>query len=369
MASATEPQLSLSTSAFSEIWTCLKRYEYHYEVGIVRKPKDTSKKMRLGSWDHALLHSLRLRRSLRVRLAELIEGARERGVLEEDIRAITEDVVRTMNGYQDYWAEKEDVIEPVAIEKTLKAMLGPIEIRATIDNIGRHRGGNWIVEEKTTQNIPGPLWRAVDPQTCLQLFVCEQNGIKIDGIIFDYLCTKVPAVPKIKKDGTFYENVKLTTSQAFAEAEANYRAWWKEKDEVDWATYNAMEDGEKKEEKHRELIARPGERQQYLTMKRAQLVNDAAFYQRYYVFRPDAVIRETLNAALFAAWQVTKAQESGVWPRSLNVLTCSRFCSYGKLCMVELSTGKVSESIRSEDFEIDTGWREGQESWEEEEGE
>ena len=64
------------------------------------------------------------------------------------------------------------------------------------------------------------------------------------------------------------------------------------------------------------------------------------------------------------AYCIQQAERANVWPRSFNVMTCSKFCPYGKLCMSEFVSGKVNQTMRDEYYMLDDGYREGAQHWE-----
>ena len=325
--------VSLSTSSYNTAAQCLKRYEYRNVHNLVPRPRDQKAALRRGIWIHRLLEVYYSGQGeWEIELFALEQWAREHGVEEKAINEVSTETRTIFENYLNFWAKNgtaDDQWEPVAQEQAITVSLNGLEIRATIDLIVRNRRGLWIVEHKSTSQIPSAIWRAIDPQTLIQLFVAIYSGVYpgVQGIIFNYLSTKLPKVPQVKGDGRFYANTATTTAEQFEQAKIEVLTKWE---------------------------GPASEMYRYLDEQRAKLVRDGEFYQRYPVERPPGMLRETLLDLYAIAAEIEQAQRTGHYRRAFHPITCERFCDYSRLCAAEYILGGPSETNRETDFVIET---------------
>lgn len=329
--------LVLSTTAYSEASVCLKRFEYHQRHHLVTRPSGLSPRIRKGVWIHRALDAHGKGEYWMDALSECSTWAKDHGVPEEDRFAIFDECERILQGYFAYWEQhprwKWQVVtseEPIEY-----AVSNSLTIRATVDKIVKWRGGLWLVEHKSTSEIPSASWRATDPQTALQYAVCALSGkYDVVGIIFDYLVTREPPVPRVKNDGRFYAGTEkqTTTTAAFDSVIPLMKARYTDP--------NLDPDA---------FIASFA---QYVQTMREQVVNDGHFFQRFEVYRPDAAITQTLRDVRATQEMILLAEKMNHWRRLNNIIYCQRFCSYADLCSAEYISGKES-SLRQTDYMIE----------------
>lgn len=258
----------------------------------------------------------------------------QHGVPEEHAEELHQECVQLLRGYFTYWAKHPDECweSVLAVEEPIRVTLpSGVILQATIDKLVLWRGRQWLVEHKSTSDIPSPSWRSVDPQTALQYAACLlSKKYQPVGILFDYLLTKLPPVPQIKNDGQLYATSlkSVTTTAAFALCEQEIREKWKPTAEYPDA-------------------------QKYIDLKRAAVVHDGAFYTRYFVQRPIEAIKQSLLDYREVCHAIDRAATSGHYPRLNNLLYCQRFCSYSKLCVSEYISGGISQGMRDYEFERD----------------
>lgn len=325
----------LSSTAYSDASACLKRYQYRWVDKLINKPKDLGVPLRRGIWIHKCLEDYHQGKNWAWALDIMRDWALEHGVDETKVQEVRNEVLDIMHGYIDYWQGKQHW-EVLGAEIPIKMMFNANDgIRATTDLAVVWEGQDWLVEHKSTGEIPPASWRAVDPQTALQYWLCHATKPIIGGreflpvgIIFNYLLTKVPSVPRWKKDGTLYANATPTTAAAFRKgAQAAMDA---APGSISWADLDA--DAEK-------------------------LTNDSLFYRRFPVERPEGNVRTSMRDLVQTLVDLKAAEQAGWYRRSLHVLTCRRFCSYADLCIHEYAIGKESPVLREELFMIEDGTR------------
>jgi hypothetical protein len=320
--------VSLSSSAYNTAATCLKRFEYAYVDKIVPKPGRIPKAMRRGTWIHRCLEFHDSGLDWRTELISMEQWAVSNGLPGDVADEIKAEVDEIVTGYIAYWSTHSEPMVNVATEYEVKVTVGGHTFSATIDRLVRAPGGIYLMERKSTEHIPGPAWRAVDPQTALQLAICEMSGeFKIAGVIFDYLVTRVPPVPKWKKNGEPFANTlkSVTTSTAWRKGIDAY------------------------------LIEHDMQPPAGTEELRLRIVNDGAFYQRFRVDRQHHAIKSTLRDVGETITQLERAAQTGHYRRLNNLMFCARFCSYSELCASEYVLGGVAHGLREELFMPDDG--------------
>jgi len=142
-----------------------------------------------------------------------VEWAEEHDVPDDQIESVFEESTAIMEAYDSYYDRHEDKLanSKVLISEEPCYMEVPkfdAVLRTTVDSVIKNRKGIWVVEHKSTTDIPPANWRAVDPQTAIDLIVLGRGGkIQPDGIIFNYLLTERPKVPRVLQNGSaFYAN-------------------------------------------------------------------------------------------------------------------------------------------------------------------
>lgn len=314
----------LSSTAYGEAALCLKRYEYHQVHGLVPPPSKLSPRIRKGLWVHKALADHARGLSWQDAIMACVDWAVQHGVDISKANTIADECYELLHGYFNYYSDQWKVI---TVEEPIEAEVAPgLSIRATVDAIILEKNKLWLVEHKTTSDIPGAEWRAIDPQTALQVAACIiSKKYFVHGIIFDYIWTQTPNIPRVLKSGNgFYaSDLKAkTTSRAFSYAERDLRAQW---------------------------TGTPADLDKYLHDAKVNLVSDGLFYQRYRVERPIDAIKETLKDLREVVRSIKQAERYGHYRRLNNILVCPRFCPYAHLCAAEYVRGGES-SLRQLDF-------------------
>lgn len=323
----------LSTTSFNEFSTCPKKYSYHQIDHLVPHPRNLKPVIRKGLWVHAALETYHKGEQWPLILGKMEAWAESHGVPEEQTSEMRVEVDLIVQGYIRHWEKYGMPFKTISAEKKLywKTKTGD-EIRATLDLITEDRDGIWVWEHKSTGDIPPASWRAIDPQTMIQLLVARANGVDVTGVVFNYLLTKAPSRPRIKKDGEFYAGSEkgLTTSLVWEEIAAEHRV------------------------KALELGWQESRIQAYQMEWEKKIVSDASFYQRFQVFRPWANARQTGMDLQTVLAEIHRAEETKYYRRNLHPTSCRRFCSYSDLCALEYSSGRVAQDVRDAEYVIES---------------
>lgn len=337
--------LTISTTGFNEARASLRRYYYHQVLHLVPKPRDVRRVMRDGIWLHACLDHYHRTGDWTTPLDALSINAVEVGIPETAIEEHRRKTERIMLGYTGHYDPHPWRV--LASEEHLEATIAGVTLTCTLDQRAENKFGMGLVEHKSTQEIPPPSWQTIEPQTAIQLWVTGRNYTDPEWVLFNYLLTREPHVPKVKTTGDrgFYANSLeirgkpvQTTSLAFDKGASELRRTWRELGRLD----RQIDD--------------------YLDDCRARVVNDGIFYQRFTVLKPKAIVNQTLLDVATIASHIRLAEKRANWPCQCDRLARERFCSYGHLCLDEYRRGGPSP-LREEDFIIDSGVREGDEAW------
>jgi CRISPR/Cas system-associated exonuclease Cas4 (RecB family) len=217
--------------------------------------------------------------------------------------------------YETYY--ENDGLTYVTSEHEVRVQLiEGVEFVAHIDKIVED-GNNllWVMEHKNHRNIPDTEHRMSDLQTVLYLWAYNQKNKKKPaiGIIWDYLRSKVPAVPEQLVKGGLSQRKNMDTTYETYVAELDRL-------KLDHAPY-----------------------QQFLDYLKSQ-VN--SFYERVYlpmdVILTEAILDDTRSTA-------REIKENGLSVADRNLNWQCKSCEFFDLCMAELR-GLDSKFIRKSKY-------------------
>lgn len=117
------------------------------------------------------------------------------------LQRLAQEIERTLIGYMFYYAA--DDMEVLATELPLEADLPcGYKFRGKLDAIARFPDGRrLIIDHKTTKRIKPIEQQIVQIQAPMYMWLCRQNGLEIDGFLWNYLVTPGPQPPKFIGNG------------------------------------------------------------------------------------------------------------------------------------------------------------------------
>lgn len=186
---------------------CPKQWDYKYGQNLV--PIKKVRPLFFGNWVHAALESHYVEGDWKVGHARYLEEyeklfEEEREELEGKKGPLPELVRRIMQSY--LWYYRDDPWEVLYVEKEFKVKLkGNIGVKGIIDLIVRDSEGLiWVIDHKTASNIPeANAFHAMDPQLMVYPWAAEKVlGVQPAGIIYNYVRSRPPSIPKLNKDGS-----------------------------------------------------------------------------------------------------------------------------------------------------------------------
>lgn len=308
----TETLKAISWSELKTFQRCPKQWEYKYEDRLV--PKQKSRPLYLGSWVHAALethyregdwkigHQDYVNDYNKLFEEERVQLESKRGRRGMALPKIVEGILKSYLWYyrDDGWTVKAteqafEVETPLKIDGKVQTLQGIIDL-VVVDAEGRW----WVVDHKTAGNIPDAgAYHAMDPQLMLYPWAAKQAwGWDIAGVIYNYVKSKPPGIPKINKDNS------LSKRKFVSDYPTVYR----------FLVSNGYDPRD-----FRDIL---------LPLRRK-----SPFLRRYRLPRESVVTREILLDAL------TTAKHIRTDKRRYRVITkdCASMCSYHDLCRAELN--------------------------------
>lgn len=181
---------------------CLKAYEYRYIKKLKRRVK--SRALIVGSLIHSCLEmwfreGYYLPAITEWKMGEFKKMFAEEQALHKDVIPLAKQLIR---GYISNWKMLD--LEMVWVEKEFRIEIAPgIFLVGKIDGMAKDsRKLRWLVEHKSCKRMPGEEVRIYDTQVLLYAGALPHMGEKpVNGVIWDYLRTKLPTKPELLARG------------------------------------------------------------------------------------------------------------------------------------------------------------------------
>lgn len=178
---------------------CHKSYDYRYGQGLVRRTAPVA--LLRGTVLHAMMEANILGQDPMVPLGEYAETYSKLWGEEKEQYPSPEELVSIVNRYNRHWEDDgltygdRAEIEVVTTHRGLK-------FKGIIDALPDDRQDRrWLCDHKTHKILPDENARFSDIQTVLYYWAGRKEGLKVDGILWDYLRTKPPTIPEQLKSG------------------------------------------------------------------------------------------------------------------------------------------------------------------------
>lgn len=319
-----------ATVSWSEIKTfqrCPKQHQYKYLERLV--PRAKVRPLYLGNWVHAALQTHYTENDWRAGHNEYVKDWNS--LFEEEREALTtrgrvrtppfpEIVERVMKSYVFY--HKADNWKVIGVEKEFEVdtplIIGGVRqrLKGIIDLIieDQDTGLSWVIDHKTAGTIPEPTsFHAMDPQLMLYPWAAKQAwNLEVNGIIYNYVKSKPPSIPKLNKDGSLSRRKVVT----------------------DYPTlYRFLKQNGYDPNDFRDILG--------------PLRRRSPFLRRYKYPREAVVTREILLDVLSVTKHIREDKR-----RSRTITRdCARMCSFHDLCRAELN-GLDTTLMRKQNFTI-----------------
>lgn len=200
---------------------CQMQWDFRY--GQLLIPKRETRPLYFGNWFHTVLQSYYEGKGWREGHAKYVEAydkmpPDEQGIFDKGSsrskgpwEPVPSQIERAMRSYIWYYEKNPQTADgwkviAVEVPFELEVVLDDgrhITLKGRIDLIIQDRFGKyWVVDHKTTTNIPPETaFHSMDPQMIIYPAAVEQElGIKIEGVIYNYILSRPPSIPKMNKD-------------------------------------------------------------------------------------------------------------------------------------------------------------------------
>ncbi len=336
--------------SYSEIQTfqrCPKKYEFASVQKLQRKV--VALPLAKGIIIHQLMQGFYLDGHIETMLDTLIgEFAAHPYTIDVDtvtFEEVLDESELLVRAYLRHYLDDQEW-EVLHVEEQFTVELTGHEITFTPDLIVRDGNGQvWIVDHKSTAQLPGPGMPFGDLQSLLYISAVQQVYPELAGFIFNYLRKKTPSVPRMTKTKP-YRIAYLKTIDTTYEVLR------------DWIQDHAPEELDKPEVK----------------IRLAELRERDKFFAREYVLISDIMQEGILSEVIATVEEMERAHladESGqvdvafrrVFGNKLwGVMSCEK-CSYLSVCQGELlgwDTQRIileqyePRDLSHKDYEVDT---------------
>jgi hypothetical protein len=197
---------------------CPKQAQYKYVERLKRRyANEKEKALRRGTWMHLLLQAhydgkdwKEVHAKLTAQFGQLFDEEREA------LGDLPRECARLMRSYLwHYGANKRDPFHGWDVQGTEVTLECPWPdgvgiYRCRVDMLVEDEYGVWLVDHKTHKSLPGLTFRLLDFQSALYIWCAWQNGIRVQGFIWNYVRTKAPSVPSLAYAGK--ANERLSTA-------------------------------------------------------------------------------------------------------------------------------------------------------------
>lgn len=195
-----------SHSAIKTFQRCARKWAFLYKDRIIPEFKPAA--MERGIELHELL-------------AEYYDGSKTGAGFLPDTE--NEEYRDLLWRYDNHWSDDDQKWKVYAVEEELETMVYGHKVVFKPDLVVNINDELWIVDHKTTANIPEEYdpYNMTDFQHLLYVAGMQELGYNIAGFIFNYIRTKPPAEVKLIKDGSRIADVRrvdtdYNTLQKFA---------------------------------------------------------------------------------------------------------------------------------------------------------
>ena len=307
---------NVSWSEISAWCTCREKWHWIYGVGIVPVRKERAPS--IGSCGHAAIAAILLGNDWKKAVSDWLKAEiGDRELFDEELEQYQEvhDLVHAIipRYIEHYETDKHPAakFEPVLVEHRFEIPIRGITVQLMgfWDALVRGSDGHlWLLEHKFPGRFRAEEDLELDGQIGVYQYAARRLGYNVVGTVYNQILARVPAIPKINKDGSL-SRAKIYT---------------------DWETYSgfATEQG-----------LDPAD---YLEME--EKLFDFKFFQRSYLYRPKIEIQAFARDMERRIWDMRKSKKHIY--RNESFTTCGR-CPYRELCLESLKGGDIDYIIEN----------------------
>lgn len=307
---------------------CPKQAEFKYAKRL--KPRRLGTPLKRGKWIHELLEVYHGGGDWQAHHAKLSAQFNELFDEEKDYYGdLPVEIAHLMSSY--VWHYKNDpwVIHDVEFQLDCEFPDGSL-YRGKIDMLIENEFGLWLVDHKSHRSLPDHGFRLLDAQSALYLWAARENGLKVQGFIWNYIKWKAPTKPKLAYAGTARQ--RLSTREI----------------ETDYPTF-AREIKRLRDEEGLEITPEVRQKLEYLKSQRYAhgMPQISPFFRRDILEKDDAMLDRVMAENFHTSLRMHDYDfgQTDMVERVANT-SCKFSCSYVDLCTVELLGGNTRPMIK-----------------------
>lgn len=289
---------------------CPKAFDYKYNQSLVRRTSPVA--LIRGTTLHAMLEAHILGEDYKVPLKAYADVYGKLWDEEREGYPTPDELESIYHRYHNHWKAdgldygRRTEIEVVAEHRGFK-FKGIID--ALPDDAEKRR---WLCDHKTHKILPDEHARFSDIQTVLYFWAMRENSEHVDGILWDYIRTKPPAIPEQLVKGGLSKRKNIDTDADTYLAEIRRLGL--------------------NEEDYKDILA---------------IVAKNTFFKRVYLPKPaETLITEVVRDFFDTCEEIANAKK---YPR--NMTRDCRSCSYYQVCSAEVR-GLDSSFIRKQMYTL-----------------
>ncbi len=297
---------------------CRKAYDYRYVQKL--RPRRKGRPLVFGSIVHEMIEAHANGDSPQDVLTKYRKDVKKLFSAERDeyLQIVTDAELLMVGYFRKY---EKDKLKFIAIKRKLAEhefsvpLTDGIILEGKVDALARKPDKTvWMVEHKSHKEVPGEDVRLRDLQTVIYETVLVEHGFveRIDGILWDYIRSKPPTIPRLLKDGSMSQAAIDTTPEVYRQA---------------------LIDAKLDPKKYKDML------------KSLEKAADS-FYQRVYM-----PLNRTMSKQLMGEFITTSKEMRDCHGKDAtrNLTKDCSWCEYRQLCTAEL-LGNDADFIRSREF-------------------
>lgn len=201
--------ITFSQSKIKSWRRCHKQYRYKYDEGLTRRQAPSA--LARGVTLHEMLDARALGKDWGIPLEEYRQSYTKMFADEAEGYPTPEELESLYLRYcEKYKDDGLDYGGRSEIEVQVKHR--GLTFKGIIDKIVKDpQGRTFVCDHKTHKVLPSEDARFSDIQTVLYYWALRETGEQVDGVMWDYLRTKPPAVPELLKNGGLSRRANIDT--------------------------------------------------------------------------------------------------------------------------------------------------------------
>lgn len=302
--------ITFSQSKIKSWRRCHKQYRYKYDQGLSRRQAPVA--LARGITFHEMLDAKVSGGDWKLPLSKYRQDYQRMFDEERENYPTPDELEALFHRYQEKY--KDDGLDYQGkSEIEVIVEYEGITFKGIIDKLPKDAQGRvFVCDHKTHLRIPDEDARYSDIQTVLYYWALQEVGEQVDGVLWDYIRTKPPAVPEVLKSGGLSKRANIDT---------------------DYETYlKAIVDNGLNPDDYKDILEK---------------VKGNVFFKRIFLPKPNRALVDSVVNDFFSTAREIMDSKSEV----RNLTKDCKMCSYFQLCSAEVR-GLDTEFIKKQLFVV-----------------